>query len=737
MNRLTRICGEKNRELKKLRVLIRATRRDSRKVSNGTGGNNSNNSSTSTNTSTSISTAEVSPTSKARTLSRLEMDRDEAERGLNAADAEKRLLKQRIENTEQEVTSAREKLLTIERQINARLGTADLGAMTKRGTMSKLDLLLDSSLQEAEAMAALTLKREQSMEAFMRQVAEMRVSVERQVGQYKGLLDNNDLRVETERRRADDLASRLAEAEERCTWLESMLKMPSANELRTSQSEIDFLRTKLAKHQDDAARLAEQSDKLRDDLHSSQDRVALLERMMHIPALRKSTDLAMTKRQRNMTQRLSAVTAHQGQQGGGDDPFDQPLLSTWSAKAGGGGGGGGGLVEEDVLEDALLYASTKFAQAGVSSIPVAAVADDHAEAGAVDYRGADGGWHQTHVAAEQASAETQTYRSDDAAAGDDQGPLSVERLSTKNRRSRTTPVRYSGDRRVYEVASSSPRTSIPVRPKLNSPSRAWAPTSPSASAQDAKHSAALEYGDRGRDASSYTFLLQKKMGSLPASRREGGGGGERAFLSSLRVGSPPQVEVFTSTLHTVFMAFANRTTLTLGKTGFRRFGIECPGLIKSSSRSRKWQQKGLQCCCGFCCRVVISIFTNTSPVPSTSAICCIITRYLYFCYLLYSGPDESVIDEGHLQVIYSRAVPRNGKSRGKELDFASFVDALLWISIVKFPQQDISLAFWRLITEHVFLFAFVPQQVQTLAHTNASTRLAKLVLRQGSGRIDF
>ena len=88
-------------------------------------------------------------------------------------------------------------------------------------------------------------------------------------------------------------------------------------------------------------------------------------------------------------------------------------------------------------------------------------------------------------------------------------------------------------------------------------------------------------------------------------------------------------------------------------------------------------------------------------------------------------------------MIYTRSSPRNGKSRANELDFAGFVDALLWISTVKFPRADISLAFWRLITEHVFLFPFVPQQVQALAHSNASAKLAKLVLRQGSGRIDW
>ena len=102
--------------------------------------------------------------------------------------------------------------------------------------------------------------------------------------------------------------------------------------------------------------------------------------------------------------------------------------------------------------------------------------------------------------------------------------------------------------------------------------------STSASAQDAKHSAAQDYGDRGRDLNSYTFLLQQRMGSPSTSG---------CSRSPSRVGSQPRVEVFTSTLHTVFMAFANRTTLTMGKTGFRRFGIECPGLIRPLSRSRK------------------------------------------------------------------------------------------------------------------------------------------------------
>ena len=160
----------------------------------------------------------------------------------------------------------------------------------------------------------------------------------------------------------------------------------------------------------------------------------------------------------------------------------------------------------------------------------------------------------------------------------ERGPLRVERLSTEQEQNRTTPSRHASTNHVYEVASTSPRSTPAGRPKQKTKLRAWAPTSPSASAQDAKHSAAQDYGDRGRDLNSYTFLLQQRMGSPSTS------GYSR---SPSRVGSQPRVEVFTSTLHTVFMAFANRTTLTMGKTGFRRFGIECPGLIRPLSRSRK------------------------------------------------------------------------------------------------------------------------------------------------------
>ena len=73
--------------------------------------------------------------------------------------------------------------------------------------------------------------------------------------------------------------------------------------------------------------------------------------------------------------------------------------------------------------------------------------------------------------------------------------------------------------------------------------------------------------------------LQQRMGSAPP------GHNSRKKSYSGRSSYMPRVEVFTSTLHTVFMAFANRQTLTMGRTGFSRFGKECPGLIKPASES--------------------------------------------------------------------------------------------------------------------------------------------------------
>ena len=116
-------------------------------------------------------------------------------------------------------------------------------------------------------------------------------------------------------------------------------------------------------------------------------------------------------------------------------------------------------------------------------------------------------------------------------------------------------------------------------------------------------------------------------------------------------------------------------------------------------------------------------------------------------YLFFGPPVQNVlsarasgrggaasVDDGHLQVIFSRAAPRGPGNGGRGLDFACFVDALLWIAVVKYPDADIALAFWRLVTEHVFEMSFVPDKVRALAHAHASARLAKLVLAQGSGR---
>ena len=136
--------------------------------------------------------------------------------------------------------------------------------------------------------------------------------------------------------------------------------------------------------------------------------------------------------------------------------------------------------------------------------------------------------------------------------------------------------------------------------------------------------------------------------------------------SSLR--QAPAVDVFTSTLHTVFVFFANRKTQQMGKGGFRNFYLECPGLMNG-------------------------------------------------------------LKDGQLEVVFSRSASKKG-----ELDFGAWVDALLWISVIKYSgTADIGVTFWRLISEHVLLFPFVPVQVQTGALAASSSKLAAKVLFQATG----
>ena len=94
---------------------------------------------------------------------------------------------------------------------------------------------------------------------------------------------------------------------------------------------------------------------------------------------------------------------------------------------------------------------------------------------------------------------------------------------------------------------------------------------------------------------------------------------------------------------------------------------------------------------------------------------------------------QNNLNDGQLEVVFSRSANKKG-----QLDFARWVDALLWISVIKYSStSDIGVTFWRLISEHVLLFSFVPIQVQQGALAASSSKLAAKVLFQATGQHHF
>ena len=164
------------------------------------------------------------------------------------------------------------------------------------------------------------------------------------------------------------------------------------------------------------------------------------------------------------------------------------------------------------------------------------------------------------------------------------------------------------------------------------------------------------------------FSFSDSAGQGKISKREKQTRKSSGGIDSSSLRQAPAVDVFTSTLHTVFVFFANRKTHQMGKGGFRNFYLECPGLMNG-------------------------------------------------------------LKDGQLEVVFSRSASKKG-----ELDFGAWVDALLWISVIKYSgTADIGVTFWRLISEHVLLFHFVPVQVQTGALAASSSKLAAKVLFQATG----
>ena len=51
-----------------------------------------------------------------------------------------------------------------------------------------------------------------------------------------------------------------------------------------------------------------------------------------------------------------------------------------------------------------------------------------------------------------------------------------------------------------------------------------------------------------------------------------------------------------------------------------------------------------------------------------------------------------VTTDGNVHVVFARA-----KRNRIDMDFDGFVDAVLWLGIIKYPRFDISVAFWRIL----------------------------------------
>ena len=144
---------------------------------------------------------------------------------------------------------------------------------------------------------------------------------------------------------------------------------------------------------------------------------------------------------------------------------------------------------------------------------------------------------------------------------------------------------------------------------------------------------------------------------------------EPVMASPGRTREIPAVDVFTSTLHTVFVYFAKKRTHQMGKAGFRNFYRQCPGLMTK-------------------------------------------------------------LKDGQLEVIFSRSA-----NKKHELDFGAWVDSLLWISVIKYQDtSNILVSFWRILSEHVLLFSWVPVQVQQGALAASGSRLSAHVLFQATGK---
>ena len=431
-------------------------------------------------------------------------------------------------------------------------------------------------------------------------------------------------------RNEDSTKSQLLELEERSLWLEGLLE--NNKEVRVMEHDNDALQNELAVVQTEKKHLSDSMVALRENLAEANEQIALLSRMLRLPSLRQSVAL-----------QKAYGSAAGGSTGGSTDSVYQKIRAHES-----------NVMKRDPFSSTLTSAYDEKLYNSTVSV-------DSSLGSSSNGRSVNDGNNEKEIDLQQQYQHYQRQQQ--------QEQRSEEYINTPTGRAFFTPAAHTSHRPGPPVAATVPHEPVPLSPSHLS-----------------SLSTSMDRMDRTNNQQQlepppFTFPSPSistttpvagglSFSSVSSTRRSKKSKTSKEHKGEARLA--PAVDVFTSTLHTVFTYFANRRSHVMGKGGYRRFYLECPGL-------------------------------------------------------------QNNLNDGQLEVVFSRSANKKG-----QLDFARWVDALLWISVIKYSStSDIGVTFWRLISEHVLLFSFVPIQVQQGALAASSSKLAAKVLFQATGQHHF
>ena len=496
--------------------------------------------------------------------------------------------------------------------------------------MQKIKDIFTSCSSEVEQVQTLLREQQNSLETFESQVTDSASEHRQKFNLLYTQIDELSYEKDSLKRREDDIQVQLLEMKERSVWLEGLIE--ETEEIREVEHVADDLRSQVEALKSNEIFLNKQSSRLRESLAEANERVTLLTRMLRLPSLRNNVD------RKKGYGRVKSVKKD------AYDPFESTLTAAYDEKV-------SSMSSSVRLNNRNNYAEHL---------------NEHL------YKG---GEREIHRERDQVEFGTETMQSSYQNSDRDEETL---HHSPRNVNSFLTPappkIAFQQEQQQQQEQQHHHQQQQRQRQRNNQnnpppPSFTPSPLSPSHLSSNETPSV-FSFGTTTPHSSSMSASLQSRN----RTRQLSSSIGNTSSSSSGRKSSSPRrtapaVDVFTSTLHTVFVYFSNRRTHQMGKAGFRKFYRECPGLMNG-------------------------------------------------------------LKDGQLEVIFARS-----STKKHELDFASWVDSLLWISVIKYKStEQISITFWRLISEHVLLFNWVPIQVQQAALAASSSKLAAKVLFQATNK---